>query len=82
LQKLLTQPNSDIVSIADIEEKYFNMERLSDEEHRALRNFERYRVKKLRKSQDQRRFDKNFTRMQVLSNLANYTEFLKPRYDF
>ena len=80
LQKLLDQSIHDFVSITDIEDKYFSMEELTKDELLALQNFERYRIKKLAESKNQRKFNKNFIRIQVLSNLAPYTEFLKSRY--
>lgn len=81
IQKLLAQSISDIISINDLQDRYFNAEQLSLEELRALRNYERYRMKMLLESKNQKKFDRNFTRLQVLSNIADYTEFLKERYE-
>lgn len=81
LQKLLTQPANDVTTIADIEEKYLNMEKLSSQEFRAFQNYERYRIRKLRHSNEHKKFVKNYARLRALSNIADYTEFLKPRYD-
>lgn len=82
LQKFLSEPLLEVTTINDIEEKYFNSEDLNKEELKALQNYQRYRVRKLTDSKNnQSKFDKNFARLQVLSNLAPYTEFLKPRYD-
>ena len=80
LQKYLGQPLLDVTTINDIEEKYFNSEPLDKKEMVALQNFQRYRVRKLSDSKNQSKFDKNFARLQVLSNIAPYTEFLKERY--
>jgi hypothetical protein len=80
LQKYLSQPGSEEVSITDVEDKYYNNEQLSADEVQALRNFEKYRMRKLTESKDNHMFNKNFSRLRVLSNLAPYTEFLKPKY--
>lgn len=81
LQKYLSQSAAEVVSITDVEEKYYDSIQLNPEELRALRNFERYRMRKLAGAKDNKKFNKNFTRLRVLSNLAPYTEFLKPKYE-
>ena len=80
LQKLLSQPLEKVTSITDIEDKYFGMEQLTTDELKALKNFERYRMRKLKESKNKHKFNRAFMRIRVLSNLAPYTEFLKPHY--
>ena len=68
------------LSINDLREKEFNNEPLTQKEKQALVNFDNYRIKELNAQIDDMAFHKRYRELQVLANLGEYEEFLKPKY--
>lgn len=64
------------VSINDIRDKYFEDIPLSEEEKRALRNYDRYRMDYLNSAPNEEVFEKRYLELQAKANLSSYTEFL------
>ena len=67
-------------SINDLREKEFNGEPLAAKEKQALINFDRFRLDVLNAQTDDMAFHKRYQELQVMSNLGDYTEFLKEKY--
>lgn len=65
-----------LVSINDIRDKYFNGDKMSEEEARALENYDKFRLAHLNASEDEKDFDKRYFQLQVMANLYSYTDFL------
>ena len=68
------------ISINDLRDKEFSGKKLSPEEHQALNNFDRYRIRILNSSSDEDTFHSNYRQLQVIANLGDWTEFLKEEY--
>jgi hypothetical protein len=68
------------VSINDLADREFSGKKLSKAEKEALNNFERYRLAKLNAITDDMAFHDLYRQLQVMANLADYTEFLKEQY--
>jgi hypothetical protein len=68
------------LSINDISDKEFSGKSLTSLEKVALSNFEKYRLAKLNAITDDMAFHDLYRQLQVLANLADYTEFLKDEY--
>jgi len=68
------------LSINDLSDKEFSGKSLSPNEKTALANFEKYRLAKLNAVTDDMAFHDLYRQIQVLANLADYTEFLKDEY--
>ena len=68
--------DSFLISINDIKDKYFDGEPLSQEEHLAMQNYDRFRLLYLNASEDESDFDQRYFQLQVMANLHPYTEFL------
>lgn len=64
------------VSINDIRDKYFEDIPLTDEEKRALTNFDKYRMDYLNAAPNEEIFEARYLELQAKANLASYTEFL------
>lgn len=71
---------SDIVSINDLKEMEFNEKELTPQQHLALKNYDRFRVKKLNAQQSEFDFQKTYMQLQAMANLSSYDEFLKEDY--
>lgn len=69
-----------IVSINDLREKYYNGTKLTKEERIALERFDRYRLEQLNSQKSEELFHKEYLRLQILSNLNHYTEFLQEKF--
>ena len=69
------------VSVNDIRDKYFNGEKLSEEERKALSRFDDYRIWYLNSADGELEFHRRYEELQVLANLATYTDFLDQKYD-
>lgn len=65
-----------LISINDIKDKYFDGEPLTQDEHMAMQNFDRYRLQYLNASENEADFDQRYFQLQVMANLHNYEEFL------
>lgn len=68
------------VTINDIRDKEYKGEELSEEERKAIRNFEVYRLKVLNEQTSDEEFHKKYQQLQVLANLGSYKEFLKSKF--
>lgn len=69
------------VTINDLREKDFRGEVLTEEERKAVRNYEVYRLKVLNEQTTDEDFHKKYQQLQVLGNLGSYTEFLKEKFE-
>ncbi|RMG82744.1 MAG: hypothetical protein D6707_02370 [Bacteroidetes bacterium] len=69
-----------VVSINDLKDKLFNNEPLSEEEKRAIVNYDHYRFVKLNKIDDEMEFHDMYLKLQAMANLWDYREFLKDEY--
>ncbi|HWY37164.1 MAG TPA: hypothetical protein VNY73_01300 [Bacteroidia bacterium] len=69
------------VSINDLHEKEFSGHKLSAEEQRAIKNYTNYRIKILNSQDDEEAFHKIYRQLQVVANLGDWKEFLKPDYE-
>lgn len=71
---------SEIISINDLKEMEFNQKELTPQQHLALKNYDRFRVKKLNAQQSEFDFQKTYMQLQAMANLSPYDEFLKEDY--
>lgn len=69
------------ITINDIREKEYKGDALTEEERKAIRNFEVYRLKVLNEQTSDEDFHKKYQQLQVLANLGSYTEFLKSKFE-
>jgi len=67
-------------SINDLRDKSYSKKGLNEEEHKALSNYDNYRLKELRKHERGKGFNKKYMELQVMANLCSYEEFLKKEY--
>ena len=67
-------------SINDLRYKEFSGKALSAEEKFALANFDRYRLKILNFQENEEQFHLQYRKIQVISNLGDWREFLKDEY--
>lgn len=67
-------------SINDLRDKEFSGKALSAEERFALANFDRYRLKILNFQENEEQFHLQYRKIQVISNLGDWREFLKDEY--
>ncbi|MEQ8907749.1 MAG: hypothetical protein RIC95_01030 [Vicingaceae bacterium] len=66
-----------VTTIADLQDKEFSGESLTEEQEKALRSFRKLRVKKLAKKQHQEEaFHARFEYLRALSNLVDYRQFI------
>ena len=70
------------ISISDLRDKEFRNEPLSEEESQAILNFDRYRLSELNKLKSDFEFNARYCELQIMSNVADYKEFLKEEYFF
>jgi hypothetical protein len=75
-QKSNIDTNTFLISINDIKDKYFDGEKLTDEETLAMQNYDKYRLEYLNASENEADFDKRYFQLQVMANLHPYTEFI------
>lgn len=69
------------ISINDLHEKEFAGQKLSMQEKEAIRNYNNYRIKLLNSlGEDEEAFHKVYRQLQVVANLGDWKEFLKPEY--
>ncbi len=69
------------VSVNDLHEKEFAGNKLSAEEKQAIKNYNNYRIKLLNSQEDEEAFHKIYRQLQVVANLGDWKEFLKPEYE-
>lgn len=69
------------VSINDLRDREFSGERLSAEEKQALNNYDKYRISVLNAQTDEDSFHQTYRQLQVIANLGDWKEFLKPEYN-
>lgn len=77
-----TKDAGETITISDLRGKEFRNENLTPEEVQAIQNFDRFRLAELNKLKDDFEFNARYCELQILSNLADYKEFLKEEYFF
>jgi hypothetical protein len=65
------------VSINDLRDKYFDDLPLTEEESRALENFDRYRLHVLNAAKNDADFKLKYLKIQAMANLSSYRFFLR-----
>ena len=63
-------------SVSDLQDKYFDGQPLTEEERRALTNFNAFRIDYLRSAQSEEEFEDRYFELQLKANLSSYREFL------
>ena len=80
INEILSQSIDGLTTINDLREKgYTNPHSLTPSERKAIKAFDAYRLAAL-KSANEDTFHNMYLKIQVLANLAPYTEFLNPEY--
>lgn len=69
-----------VESINDLRDKEFSGKLLTAEEKFALANFDKYRLSILNSQENEEQFHLNYRKIQVISNLGDWREFLKEDY--
>jgi len=69
----------DIVTINDLRDRE-QSGLLGEKEETALRNYEKYRIRKLNEATDEEDFQNQYQLLQALANLSPYEEFLDRKY--
>ncbi|CAN5254650.1 hypothetical protein BH09BAC5_BH09BAC5_04540 [soil metagenome] len=64
------------ISINDLRDREFNGEPLSQDEVKALANYDHYRIDILNATKSDLEFHENYRQLQVLANLANWKDFV------
>ncbi len=64
------------ISIDDLRDKEFSGKGLTDEERRALENFDRFRVEYLEKAESEEDFQRRYFQLRSWANLHSFEEFL------
>ena len=68
------------ISINELKELEYSNAKLTPQQRLAIKSFDRHRFKILTSIKSEELFHKEFQRLQVLSNLSNYEDFLKDEY--
>jgi hypothetical protein len=68
------------VSINDLHDKESSGQKLSEEEKQAIKNYDAYRISLLNSQGNEESFHKIYRQLQVVANLGDWKEFLKPEY--
>ncbi|MGL4598673.1 MAG: hypothetical protein ACRCYO_14240 [Bacteroidia bacterium] len=63
-------------SINDLRDREFNGDALTQEEYRALSNFDRFRIEELNAQTNDSDFQERYRQLQVMANLADWRDFL------
>lgn len=81
LSRLLNKKTTSLaVSINDLRDKEFSGIKLNAEERTALTNFDKYRIDVLNAQDDEQKFHYKYRQIQVIANLSDWREFLKPEF--
>lgn len=81
LSKLISKKSDGLVtSINDLRDKEFSGNKLSADERLAIANFDRYRITVLNAEENEEIFHQKYRKLQVIANLSDWQEFLKPEY--
>ncbi len=64
------------ITINDLKDRYFDGFPLSEEEKKALHNFDQYRLEKLNGSKSDQEFKLVYLKIQAMANLSPYKDFL------
>jgi len=64
------------VSINDLRDKYFDDLPLTEDEERALDNFDQYRLQQLNAAKNDEEFKIKHLKIQAMANLSSYRYFL------
>ena len=65
-----------MVTIGDLKDDYFDGAAITPEQIRALKEFDKYRVEKLRNIENEFDFQKQYFDLQIIENTMDYREFL------
>jgi hypothetical protein len=68
--------HTEIISINDLRDKYFDGAHLSEEERIALKNYDEFRVIRLNEVVEDVHYKREYIKIQALANIVNYTDFL------
>ncbi len=68
------------ISINDLRDRDANGKQLAEDQRKALRNYERYRLAELNSMPNEDDFHACFMQLQAMANLSPYQEFLKEEY--
>jgi hypothetical protein len=68
------------VSINDLRDKEFSGIKLTQDERRALSNFDKYRINVLNAQTDEQKFHYKYRQIQVIANLSDWREFLSEEF--
>jgi hypothetical protein len=69
-----------LISINDLRDKDFAGISLTEEEQKAINNFDKYRIEQLSKQANEKDFHNKYIQLQAMANLSPYSEFLKEEY--
>ena len=69
-----------VICINDLREKEFRNEKLTEEQMQAILNFDRFKLAELSNVKNDFDFNARFCELQIISNIADYKEFLKEEY--
>lgn len=69
-----------LLTINELKEIESSSSDLTPQQRLAIKNFDRYRFNILTSIKSEELFQREFQRLQVLSNLSNYEDFLKDEY--
>ena len=70
----------EVVCINDLREMEFRNEKLTEEQMQAILNFDRFKLAELNNVKSDFDFNARFCELQIISNIADYREFLKDEY--
>ena len=68
------------LSINELKEREYSSDSLTPQQRLAIKNFDRHRFKVLTGIKSEELFHQEFQRLQVLSNLSSYEDFLTDDY--
>ena len=78
----IRQNTGDEITINELRDKESRNENLSEEQAQALLNFEKFRLSELNKTTTDFDFNARYCQLEILANVASYSEFLKEEYYF
>lgn len=64
------------ITINDLKDRYFEGQKLTQEELLAIQNYDKFRLEYLSSATDGKEFDRRYLELQAKANLSPYTDFL------
>jgi len=64
------------ITINDLKDRYFEGQKLTQEELLAIQNYDKFRLEYLCSANDGKEFDRRYLELQAKANLSPYTDFL------